>query len=446
MIVKNVEKKQNNTATFDVEIDAAAFEAAVNRVYLKNKKQISVPGFRKGKAPRMVIEGMYGKDVFYDDAVNDLAPEALAFAVEQEKLDTVGRPTIKDMDVSDEKVLTLSFEVALYPEVTLGQYKGLEVEREKLEITDAEVDAEIARVQKRNARIMTTERAAAMGDTAVIDFEGFLEGVPFDGGKGENHSLVLGSHSFIPGFEEQVVGMSAGEEKDIDVTFPEEYHEALAGKPAVFHVKCHEVKESILPELDDEFAKDVSEFDTLAEYRESVRKSLQETREKSVERSFREAVLSKAAENITVEIPEAMIDEQHEIMIRDYANSLMNQGIELEQYIAMMGMDMDTFRMNTRPSAARQLRVNLMLDAVAAAEGFEVTDEDIESELQKMAEAYKLPIEDVRAAVPVENLRKDILERKAADLICEAAIPTEPRPAEEAAEEPTEEPAEAPAE
>ncbi len=442
MIVKNVEKKENNTATFDVEIDAAAFEAAVNRAYLKNRKQISVPGFRKGKAPRMVIEGMYGKDVFYDEAVNDIAPEALSFAEEQEKLDTVGRPTIKNMDVSAEKVLTLSFEVALYPKVTLGQYKGLEVEREKTEITDAEVDAEIARVQKRNARIMTAERPAAMGDTAVIDFEGFLEGVAFDGGKGENHSLVLGSHSFIPGFEEQVVGMSAGEEKDIDVTFPEEYHADLAGKPAVFHVKCHEVKESILPELDDEFAKDVSEFDTLAEYRESIRKNLQETREKNVERSFREAVLQKAAELITVEIPDAMVDEQHEIMIRDYANSLMNQGIELEQYIAMMGMDMDTFRMNTRPSAARQLRVNLMLDAVAEAEGFEVTDEDIETELQKMADAYKLKIEDVRAAVPVENLRKDILERKAADLICDAAIPTEPKPAEEPKEEPKEEPAE----
>ncbi len=435
MIVKNVEKKENNTATFEVEIDAAAFEAAVNKAFLKNRKQISVPGFRKGKAPRMVIEGMYGKDVFYDEAINEIAPDALAFAVEQEKLDTVGRPTIKDMDVSDEKVLTLSFEVALYPPVTLGQYKGLEVEREKVEITDAEVDAEITRVQKRNARIMTAERPAAMGDTAVIDFEGFLDGVPFDGGKGENHSLVLGSHSFIPGFEEQVTGMSAGEEKDIDVTFPEEYHADLAGKPAVFHVKCHEVKENILPELDDEFAKDVSEFDTLAEYRESIRKNLQETREKTVERAFRDAVLSKAAELITVEIPEAMVDEQHEIMIRDYANSLMNQGIELEQYLAMMGMDMENFRMNTRPSAARQLRVNLMLDAVAEAEGFEVTDEDIESELQKMADAYKLGIEEVRAAVPVENLRKDILERKAADLICESAIVTEPKPAEEPKEE-----------
>lgn len=435
MIVKNVEKKENNTATFEVEIDSAAFEAAVNRAYLKNRKQIAVPGFRKGKAPRMVIEGMYGKDVFYEDAVNDIAPEALAFAVEQEKLDTVGRPTIKNMNVSDEKELTLSFEVALYPEVTLGEYKGLEVVREKSDVSDEEVDAEVQRVLKRNARIMTAERAAAMGDTAVIDFEGFMDGTPFDGGKGENYSLVLGSHSFIPGFEEQVVGMSAGEEKDVNVTFPEDYHEGLSGKDAVFHVKCHEVKESILPELDDEFAKDVSEFDTLAEYRESLRKNLQETREKNVERNFREAVLEKAAENITVEIPDAMVEEQHEIMINDYANSLMNQGIELEQYIAMMGMDMDTFRMNTRPSAARQLRVNLMLDAVAKAEGFEVTEEDIETELQKMADAYKLKLEDVKAAVPVESLRKDILERKAADLICENAVPTEPTPAEEKAEE-----------
>ncbi len=443
MIVKN-SNRENNTVTFQVELDSAEFEKHVDAAYKKNRGRIQVPGFRRGKASRMVIEGFYGKDVFYEDAMEDAANEAFVFGVEQEKLRAVGRPSLTDMNVTDEKGALLGFSTDVWPEVTLGQYKGLEAVKPEASVSDEEVEAELNNTRKRNARMLDIDdRPAQMGDTANIDFDGFLNGERFDGGKAEGYSLELGSNSFVPGFEEQVVGMSAGEEKDIDVTFPEEYHEALAGKPAVFRVKCHEVKESLLPELDDEFAKDVSEFDTLAEYRESIRKNLLETREKSVERSFRDAVLNKAAENITVEIPEAMIDEQHEIMIRDYSNSLMNQGIELEQYIAMMGMDMNSFRMNTRPSAARQLRVNLMLDAVAEAEGFEVTDEDIESELQKMADAYKLPLEDVRAAVPVENLRKDILERKAADLICEAAIPTEPKPAEEPK---ADEPAEAPAE
>lgn len=435
MIVKNVEKKENNTATVIVEVDKAAFEAAVNRAYLKNKSKISVPGFRKGKAPRMIIEGMFGTDVFYDDAINAIAPEAFAFAVTEEKLNTVGRPGLTDVNVSDEKELTLTYEIALYPVVTLGDYKGLEVPKDRAEVSDDEVNAEITRVQKRNARIQTVERAAEMGDTAVIDFEGFIDGVAFDGGKGEDFGLVLGSGSFVPGFEDQVVGMCAGDEKDVVVTFPEQYHEGLAGKEAVFHVKCHEVKESILPELDDEFVKDVSEFDTLDAYKESIRSNLQENRSKAVERAFREAVLEKAAENLVVDIPDAMVEEQHESMINDYAQNLMNQGIQLEQYLAMVGMDMNAFRMTTRSSAERQVRVNLMLDAVAEAEKLEVSDEDVEAELQKMAEAYNLPIEDVKKAVPVESLRMDILQRKAADLVCDSAVPTEPAPAENKDEE-----------
>ena len=431
MIVKSVEKRENNTATFQVEIDKDAFESAVNRAYLKNKKSISVPGFRKGKAPRMVIEGMYGADVFYDEAVNDLAPGAFAFAVEQEKLDAVGRPTMSDMNVSDEKVLTLSFETALYPVVTLGQYKGLEVPKDSAAVSDEEVDAELTRVRKRNARIETVERAAAEGDTAVIDFEGFMDGKPFDGGKGEGYSLVLGSHSFVPGFEEQVVGMSAGEEKDISLTFPEDYHEGLAGKDVVFHVKCTEVKESILPELDDEFAKDVSEFDTLDAYKADIRAKQEETRSKSVERAFREAVLNKAVENMQVEVPDAMLDEQHETMLNEYGQNLAAQGIDLEQYVAMMGMDMGTFRMNTRPSALQQVKINLLLDAVAKAENIEVTDEEVEEELQKLADAYKMELDAVRKAVPADSLKKDITERKAADLVCGSAVPTEPAKEEE---------------
>ena len=272
MIVKNVRKKEKSTVTFDVLCDAAEFEKAVNEAYLRNKSKIFVPGFRKGKAPRMVIEGMYGKDVFYDDAADELAPVAFNFALEKRDLRTVGNPLVKKVDVSDAKELTISFVTAVWPEVTLGQYKGLEAPKAKVEITDGQVDEELEKIRRRNSRIQSVERPAKLEDTAVIDYEGSVDGVPFDGGKAEGHNLVLGSGAFIPGFEDQVVGMGAGEERDINVTFPEDYAEkSLAGKAAVFHVKCNEVKETQLPALDDEFAKDVSEFDTLAEYRATCR-------------------------------------------------------------------------------------------------------------------------------------------------------------------------------
>ena len=434
MIVKNVEKKENNTATFQVEIDKDEFEKAVNAAYLKAKKQIVVPGFRKGKAPRMVVEGMYGADVFYNDAAEDIAPTALAFAVEQEKLEMVGMPSITDMDVSDEKVLTLGFEIALYPAVTLGEYKGLEVEKEKIEITDEAVDAEIDRVRNRNSRIQTVERAAAMGDTAVIDFVGTIDGVAFDGGTGSDFSLKLGSGTFIPGFEEQVVGLSAGEEKDVCVTFPEEYHADLASKDAVFHVTCKEVKETLLPELDDEFAKDVSEFDTLEEYKQSIRTSMEESRKTAADRDFRDAVLTKAAENAEMILPDAMIDEKHERMIEEYGQNLAAQGIPLEQYIGMMGMSMDDFRRTTRPSAERQLRISLMIDEVAKAEEVAVTDEEVEAEYAKVAESYGMPVDDVKNSIPADALRKDMIERKTADLICDSAVAVDPKPVEETEE------------
>ena len=276
MIVKNLEKKEKSTVTFDVVCDAAEFEKALNSAYLKNRKNIFVQGFRKGKAPRMIIEGMYGKEVFYDDATDELAPAAFEYAVGEESLRVVGQPAVTKVDVSEEKVLTLSFTTAVWPEVTLGQYKGLEAPKAEVEITEEKIDEELTKIQKRNARMVTVERPAEDGDTANIDYLGTVDGVAFDGGAAEGYNLLLGSNSFIPGFEAQVIGMSTGEEKDIEVTFPEEYHAAeLAGKPAVFHVKVNELKIAELPELDDEFAKDVSEFDTLADYRAAIKSRME---------------------------------------------------------------------------------------------------------------------------------------------------------------------------
>ncbi|MGI5985318.1 MAG: trigger factor, partial [Oscillospiraceae bacterium] len=315
MIVKNVEKKESNNISFQVEVDKSEFEDAVNSAYLKNKKKITVPGFRKGKAPRMVIEGMYGANVFYDDAIEEISPKAFEYAVKEENLKTVGRPNITDADVNDDKALTLSFETALYPEVTLGQYKGIEAPRQEINITDADVDAYIEEIRKRNGRQVTVDRAAKLGDIAVIDYDGYLDGEQFDGGKAEGTRLELGSGQFVPGFEEQVVGMKAGEEKDIDITFPENYHEGLAGKAVVFKVKVHEVIETELPAVDDEFAKDVSEFDNLPEYKKAIMEQLIASRTQVVDEDFGYNVMQKAVENMTCDVPEAMIEERMSVMI-----------------------------------------------------------------------------------------------------------------------------------
>jgi len=426
MIVKSVEKRENNTAKFQVEIDRDEFEAAINKAYLKNKKNIVVPGFRKGKAPRMVIEGMFGPDVFYEDAINDLSPAAFRFGVEQESLETVGRPMLTDTDISEGKVVTLTFETALYPVVTLGQYKGLEAPKPAVKVEDSDVDAELESLRKRNARMQTADRPAAEGDTVVIDFEGFIDGKPFDGGKGENVNLVLGSGQFIPGFEEQVIGMSAGEEKDINVTFPEDYTEELAGKDAVFHVKLNEVKETILPELDDEFAKDVSEFDTLEEYKNSVRESLLKGREEAATREFKDALIDKAAKNMSVIIPDAMVEEQVDFIINDYAQNLAMQGYSLDHYLSLMGMDVESFRNSIRPTALRQIQVELLLNKVAEEEKIECTDEEIEAEFTRLAELYQMDVENVKKAVSAETLARDLRMRKAASVIYDTGIPTEP--------------------
>ncbi len=432
MIVKNVEKKEKSTVSFDVLCDAAEFEKAVNGAYLKNKSKIFVQGFRKGKAPRMIIEGLYGKDVFYDDAADALAPEAFRFAVEQEKLRTVGNPAVKAVDVSDDKELTLSFVTAVWPEVTLGQYKGLEAPKAKVSISDEQVAEELEKVRKRNSRIVTVERPAKLEDTAVIDYKGTVDGVAFDGGAAEGHNLVLGSGAFIPGFEDQVVGMSAGEEKDVNVTFPEEYHEkSLAGKAAVFHVKCNEVKETQMPDLDDEFAKDVSEFDTLDEYKASVRERLEKAAEAEAENAYHSVLIEKAGDNITADIPEAMVEDQLDNMMREFDQNLQMNGLNLELYLKYLGQDPNAFREQNRPTAERRVKTDLVLDKVAEVEDIQVADEEVEAEYTRLAEQYGMEAEQVKKALAREIVSGDVRTRKAAELIFAVGVPTEPVAEEE---------------
>ncbi len=427
MIVKNVEKNEKSTVTFEVLCDAAEFEKAVNGAYLKNKSKIFVQGFRKGKAPRMIIEGLYGKDVFYEDAADDLAPAAFTFGAEQSGLRVVGTPAVKGMDVSDDKELTLTFLTAVWPEVTLGQYKGLEAPKAKVEIADSQVDEEVEKVRRRNGRIVTVDRPAKLEDTAVIDYLGTVDGVPFDGGKAEGHNLVLGSGAFIPGFEDQVVGMSAGEEKDVNVTFPEQYHEpSLAGKAAVFHVKCNEVKQTELPELDDEFAKDVSEFDTLDEYKNSIRERLTKAAEADAENAYQSVLIEKAGDNMTADIPDAMVEEQLDSMVREYDRNLQMNGLNLELYLKYLGQTMAAFRDSMRPTAQRRAKTDVVLDAIVKAEDITVSDEEIDQEYENLAKQYNMTAEQVKQSLTREVIGEDLKTRKAAQLIFDTGVPTEP--------------------
>ena len=372
MIVKNVEKKENNTALFQVEIDAESFEKAINSAYKRLKGSIYVAGFRKGKAPRVVIEGMYGADVFHDEAVQILAPEAFDFGVKEAELDNIGTPSVADYNVDDGKVLTVTFMTELYPVVTLGQYRGLEAEYHEPEISDEEVETELKAVQKRNARFVDVERPVQMGDTIDLDFEGFVDGVAFEGGKADNYTLEIGSGAFIPGFEDQLVGMEIGAEGEVNVTFPEQYDEKLAGKAAVFKVKVNAVREPQLPELDDEFAKDVSEFDTLEEYKADLRKSMLERRTEAAESDFKSLLMNQALDNMTVEVPESMIAEKTDEFLRNYADSMGLRGsVSREDLIKGLGMADESFSQMMRPAATRQVQADLLLDAIVKAEGLE---------------------------------------------------------------------------
>ena len=448
MDTKNIERKDGKVS-FQVVVDPAAFEAAVNSAYLKNKKRINVPGFRRGKAPRKIIEGMYGKDVFHDEAVDSLALSAYQDGKKEAGDRTVGDPAITDYKVEDDGSLVISFESDLYPEVTLGEYKGLSAYRPSAEVTDEEVDREVEAVRKRNARIVTVERGAQMGDTVRIDFDGFRDGVRFSGGKGQNYSLTLGSGEFVPGFEEQVVGMKAGEEKDLDITFPEDYTPELAGAAVVFKVKVHEVQETVLPDLDDEFAMDVSEYDTLAEYRDSVRKEISERKEKSAGNTFRNGLQEKAAKNAEMKVPDSMINSRVQNSVEQLARDCRAQGMTLPQYLSMMGMDEAGYRRFLRPGMEKQIRVELTLEKIADTEGLEVTPEEVAAEFQSMSEQYEMPLERVKEIVPEEVVTTDLKVRKAADLLAENGValdkPEEPEkpeaaenadaPAEGAAEE-----------
>ena len=433
MNVKSVEK-ETSKASVTVELTKAELEPAINKAYLKYRKDIAIPGFRKGKAPRVVIEAAYGKHVFYEDAIEEMFPQIYQDAVMTQDMKPVGRPSVSDMNIADDDSVTLTIVTDLYPVVTLGQYKGIEVEKVDADVKETEVDAEIDRMAQNVARITTVERAAKDGDTAVIDFEGFLNGVPFQGGKGENHELVLGSGSFIPGFEEQVVGMSAGEEKDINVTFPENYHASdLAGKEVTFKVKVHEVKETVLPEKDDEFVKDVSEFDTMAELRADIEKRIRDEKQAGIDRAFENAAVEKAAENMTAEIPDSMVDEEVDRQLERMDYELRAQGASLEAYSQMLGGSMDSIRKSLRPGALNAVRTNVMLDAVVDAEKIEVSEEECEEEYKKLADSYKMDLDKVKELLPVDGMKGDLQVRKAAKLIAESAVAVAPK-AEEKAE------------
>lgn len=437
MVVKNVEKKDNNTAIFQVEIDAEAFEKAVGTAYKKLKNSIYVAGFRKGKAPRAVIEGMYGADIFHDDAVQEIAPEAFEFAVKEENLETVGTPSIADYNVDDAKVCTITFTTDLYPVVTLGEYKGIEAPYVEPSVSDEEVDRQLEDTRKRNARYIDVERPVQNGDTIVFDFEGFVDGKAFDGGKAENYTLEIGSGMFIPGFEDQLVGMEAGKDGEVHVTFPEEYEPSLAGKDATFKVKIHSVREPQLPELDDEFAKDISEFDTLEEYKADLKKNMLERETERVTNEFNNAVLGKAVENMTVAVPESMIAEQTDEFLRNYADSMGARNVSRADLVKSLGLSEEAFATMMRPGAERQVKTELLLDAVARAEGIEATDEDKEEFYKRLADDYGDQAESIKSMIDEKLMARDITRRKAADVIYNSAVKTEPKPEEETPAEET---------
>ena len=425
MNVKSVEK-ENGKAKVVVEIDKPEFEQALNKAYAKCRKDIMLPGFRKGKAPRKMVESMYGATVFYEDAVNEIFPEIYTTAIVDQQLKAVGSPSVSNMDTPDEGGVVLTIETELYPEVTLGQYKGIEVPKREVKVEESEVDAEVNRMAERNARIETVDRASQMGDTVVIDFEGFEGGKPFQGGKAEDYSLTLGSGSFIPGFEEALVGAVAGEERDVNVTFPENYAKELAGKPAVFKCKVHEVKESIKPELDDEFAKDVSEFDTLDALKNDIRERFTKSREEQNERAFESSAVQLAAANMTCNVPACMIDEQVDHQIEQFAYQLQSQGMKMEDYTKMIGGDLSSLRQSMRPMAEQTVRSDILLSEIARAENLEVTDEEVEEELKKLAEQYQMELDKVKAAVDTAAVKSDLMGKKAAKIITDNAVAVAP--------------------
>ena len=434
MNVKSIEKK-GNEAVIVVEIDKELMESGVNKAYMKARKSIQIPGFRKGKAPRVLIEKMYGAHVFYEDGLEEIFPEVYEEAVVKQDLKAIGRPSLTDMQISEDNIVTITLTTETYPEVTLGDYKGLEVEKAEAEVTDAQVQAELDRMAQNVASTETVERAAQMGDTANIDFEGFDNGVAFDGGKGDNFDLKLGSGSFVPGFEEQIVGMTAGEEKDIDITFPENYHAELAGKAVVFHVKVNKVTETIVPAQDDEFAKDVSEFETLDELKADIRAKALENAQKQINSAFEQACVDKAADNTTVDMPKALVEAELDEQMNRFAYQLQMSGYSMEQYAKMMGGDVNTMRNAFRPAAEKQAKVNVTLAKIVEAEGITVSDEDMAAEYESLAKQYSLEVKKVKEMVPADEIKTSLETRKAVKVVVDSAVAVAPKAAEAASEE-----------
>jgi len=434
MSVKNCEKLEKSMVALTVEVSAADFEAAIEKAYKKQRGKINMPGFRPGKAPRKMIEKMYGVEIFYEEAVNMALPEAYAAAVAEQELNVVGYPEV-ELEKVGQDGFTFKATVAVYPEVTLGQYKGLEAPKAEVKVMAADVNARLKEMAERNSRMVSVERKVKKGDTANIDFEGFDAGVPFDGGKGENFDLEIGSGNFVPGFEDQIIGMVAGEEKDIDITFPENYHEGLAGKAVVFHVKVNAVKVKELPAIDDEFAKDVSEFDTLAELKKDVKAKLIAEREEASKRAFEDVLMEKVAEGLTCEIPDAMIEEQCRAYLDNFTRQMQAQGISFEQYAQMTGMDEKGLLEEAKEPATRQVRMDLAVAAIVKAEGITVADEDVDAEYEKMAKQYNMAAEDLKKYIDPAMIREQALRGKAIAVVVDSAVAIKPEiKAEETAE------------
>ena len=426
------EKLEKSMVELQFSIDAETFKAAVNNAFKREGKKYAIPGFRKGKAPRHMIEKMYGSDIFHYDAVNDLFPEAYEAAVKEAKIDVVGRPDPEVVSMSEADGVVLKVKVAVKPEVELGEYAGLTVTKEAKNVNEADVDAEVKRMQDRNGRLLTREGAAENGDTVDIDFEGFVDGKAFEGGKAEHYSLVLGSGSFIPGFEDQVVGHSAGEEFDVNVKFPEEYGAAeLAGKDATFKIKLHEVKYKELPALDDDFAKDVSEYDTLDELKDSIRNNIKTNMDKQAEQKVENDLMDQVIANMKADIPDAMVDSRIDELVQDFEYRISQQGLKLADYLKYMGMNIEQFRAQFKEQADKQVKMRLAMEAIVAKEGITASDEEFEEEVKRIADAYKMEADKVKSIVDAAAVKADLAINKAIDFVKEKANVVTAEPKEE---------------
>ena len=422
MNLTNSEKKENNELELVVEVSPEELESAVNKAFLKNRKNIAVPGFRKGKAPRKIIERMYGM-IFHNDALDELLPEVMRFTLENSDEDIVGYPKVSDIDLKEDNGgATVTILAALRPEVKLGEYKGLKAPKSTVDVLNDEIDDEVEATRTRNARIEIVDRPAKSGDTAIIDFEGYVDGEKFDGGTSENHELELGSNSFIPGFEDEVIGMVAGESKDIDLVFPEEYVEHLAGKPVVFKVKLNEVKEKILPELDDEFAQDVSEFDTLDEYKQSIRERIQTSRQEEVDKTFENLLMEQLAETMEADIPESMIDVQLDKQVDSMTRQMSQYGIQPAQYLQMIGATPESFRENMRQSSEQQVKIALALGQIAELEKIEISDAEIDAEYENVAKVAAMDLDKLKESLSRDDVKSDLKIRAAVKVVVDNAI------------------------